>query len=203
MNPAKVIAVTVLAGGISIGTAIFGERWLAEHRPDVVKSDADTAQIQSLPDFELSDLAGRRIQSRAWAGKVLVINYWASWCPECVDEMPMMIRAQQALRERGVQFVGIALDREEDVKEFLVTHPVNYPIVLATAQVVDLSKRLGNRLLALPFTVIFDSRGRRVTSQMGEIGADRLKATLDELIGPPPPGDEPPQQVPGESGAAS
>lgn len=183
MNPAKVIAVTLLAGGISLGSAIFGERWLAERKPEAIAPTTPADQIQSLPDFALSDLSGRQVRSRTWAGKVLVLNYWATWCAPCIDEMPMMIRAQQALAERGVQFVGIAVDREEDVKAFLVDHPVNYPVLLADPEVVDLSKQLGNRLLGLPFTVIFDARGRRVYSHTGEIGAGALRSQLDALIG--------------------
>lgn len=190
MNPAKVVAVTLLAGGISIGTAIFGERWLAEHKPEMIEPGTTAAQIQTLPDFSLLNLAGREVQSRTWAGKILVINYWATWCPPCVNEMPMMIRAQQALAEYGVQFVGIAVDRADSVERFLVDHPVNYPILLATPEAVDLSRRLGNRLLGLPFTVIFDSRGHRVYSRTGEIGADGLRTRLEAMLGIAPEADE-------------
>jgi len=183
VNAAKVAVVTLLAGGISIGTAILGERWLAHRESAAVGRTAGSAQLQSLPDFRLPDLSGREVTSSAWAGKVLVLNYWASWCPPCLREIPMMIRAQESLHERGVQFVGIALDRVEDVKSFIAEYPLNYPVLIGNPESVELSRRLGNRLQGLPFTVIFDARGRRVFSHMGELGADSLAAELDAALG--------------------
>jgi thiol-disulfide isomerase/thioredoxin len=123
------------------------------------------------------------VSSSTWSGQIVVINYWASWCPGCVREMPMMIRAQEALRDKGVQFVGIAIDRAEDARAFVARYPVNYPVLVGSPESIELSRRLGNRLLGLPFTVIFDQRGRRVFSRTGELGAEELKAQLDGLLG--------------------
>lgn len=182
MKAVKVIGVTILAGAISIGAAIFGQRWVEES--PILESLAERGpnQLQALPDFRLLDLQEREIASNTWAGKILILNFWATWCTSCVDEMPMLIRAQEALRDEGVQFVGIAADKAEDVKEFLVDHPVSYPILIADADVVELSKRLGNRLEVLPFTVIFDRRGRRVFSQIGGLTAEELRAQLKPLL---------------------
>jgi thiol-disulfide isomerase/thioredoxin len=183
MNPAKVVLVTLLAGGISIGTAILGERWLAEGPRLGAKGLGQGSQLSTLPDFSLPDLSGREVASGTWAGQILVINYWASWCPPCVREMPMMIRTQEALGAQGVQFVGIAIDRAEDARTFVSQYPVNYPVLVGNPDAVELSRRLGNRLQGLPFTVIFDRRGRRVFSRTGELGAEELKAQLDTLLG--------------------
>ena len=193
MTPAKVLLVILLAGGISIGTAIFGERWLAQRLSGVGGSASGTAQLQTLPDFRLPDLEGREITSDTWAGKVLVLNYWASWCPPCLREMPMMIRAQEALRERGVQFVGIAVDRVADVRSFIAEYPLNYPVLIANPDAVELSRRLGNRLQGLPFTVIFDSQGRRVFSRVGEIENEELTGELNAILGDA--GPKPPQEA--------
>ena len=181
MRPLKVILVTVLAGGISIGAAIFGQRWMGESPLIEGLSDRNADRLQALPDFRLLDLSGRELASNVWAGKVLVLHFWATWCNACIAEMPTLIRAQHALRESGVQFVGIAVDRVEDVKTFLVDHPVNYPLLIADANVIGLAKRLGNRLEVLPFTVIFDRHGRRVYSEIGGLTAEQLKTQLDRL----------------------
>ncbi|NEX21753.1 TlpA family protein disulfide reductase [Thiorhodococcus mannitoliphagus] len=182
MKAVKVMGVTILASSISIGAAIFGQRWieespmlerLVEHGPD---------QLRTLPDFHLMDVQDREVASNAWAGKILVLNFWATWCTSCIDEMPMFIRAQEALREDGVQFVGIAADKAQDVREFLVDHPVSYPLLIADAEVIHMSKRLGNRLEVLPFTVIFDRRGRRVYSQIGGMTAEELRVELKPLL---------------------
>lgn len=181
MSPVKVVLVTLLAGGISIGTAILGERWLTPVSPKAPATGG--GQLSTLPDFSLPDLEGRPVASRAWVGQILVINYWASWCPPCVREMPMLIRAQEALREKGVQVVGIAIDRAEDAQAFVSRYPVNYPLLVGNPDAVELSRRLGNRLQALPFTVIFDRRGRRVFSRTGELSAEELRAQLEGLLG--------------------
>jgi len=183
MSPAKVALVALLAAGISIGTAVLGERWLSSGVPLMwPRTPAPGAQFTTLPNFSLPDLGGREVASSSWAGQVLVINYWASWCPPCLREMPMLIRAQEALGPKGVQFVGIALDRAEDARAFVAQYPVNYPVLIGNPDAVELSRRLGNRLQGLPFTVIFDRRGRRVFSRTGELSTEELKAQLDGLL---------------------
>lgn len=182
MKPLKVVLVTVLAGGISIGAAILGQRWVIDSPLVEGLGKRPETDIQTLPDFRLADLNGHLVASNAWAGKVLVLNYWASWCPPCVRELPLFIRLQNDLHESGVQFVGIAVDRVEDVKRFVADAPINYPLLIADAESVALSKRLGNRVEGLPFTVIFDRRGRRVFSRIGEVTADELEAQLAALV---------------------
>lgn len=186
MKALKVILVTVLAGGISIGTAIVGQRWVEFEDADSGKqarhSEHQTDALQTLPDFHLTDLEGREVASNAWAGKVLVLNFWATWCPPCLSEIPRFIEAQERLRESGVQFVGIAVDQIGDVRAFVADHPINYPLLIATPEVFKLSVQLGNRLEVLPFTVIFDRHGRRVHGQVGELSAEELAEYLDPLL---------------------
>jgi thiol-disulfide isomerase/thioredoxin len=181
MSTVKVVVVTVLAGGISIGAAIFGQHWLAGTKFDTA-APARGGHADTLPDFRLPDLAGREIASSSWAGKILVINYWASWCPPCVREMPTLIRAQQAYDPGQFQVVGIAIDTQDAVEHFLVDHPVNYPILIGNVDSVEMSRRLGNRMHGLPFTVIFDRHGRRIFSQVGEVSAPTLEAQLAPLL---------------------
>lgn len=95
----------------------------------------------------------------------------------------MLIRAQEALGPKGVQFIGIAVDRAEDARTFVTQYPVNYPVLVGSPDAVELSRRLGNRLQGLPFTVIFDRNGRRVFSRTGELSTEELMAQLDGLLG--------------------
>jgi thiol-disulfide isomerase/thioredoxin len=182
MSTTKVILVTVLAGGISIGAAIYGQRWLGDARHATTTAALVGDRADSLPDFRLPDLEGREIASAEWAGKVLVINYWASWCPPCVREMPTLIRAQQAHDPGHFRVVGIAIDEQDAVEHFLVDHPVNYAILMGNPDAVEMSRRLGNRMQGVPFTVIFDRGGRRVFSQVGEVSAATLDAQLAPLL---------------------
>jgi thiol-disulfide isomerase/thioredoxin len=182
MNAVKVILVTVLSGGISIGAAIYGPRWLGGARLSTATPALTGDRADSLPDFHLPDLDGREIASAEWAGKVLVLNYWASWCPPCVREMPALIRAQQAHDPGHFRVVGIAIDQQDAVEHFLVDHPVNYAILIGNPEAVEMSRRLGNRMQGIPFTVIFDRGGRRIFSQVGEVSAATLSAQLAPLL---------------------
>jgi thiol-disulfide isomerase/thioredoxin len=182
MSAIRTGMVILLAGGISVGVAVVSQRWIEAPKLDAGLSVRQSAPLQTLPDFGLTDLSGAKISSDAWAGKVVVVNYWASWCPPCVREMPLFIETQQALGEAGVQVVGIAVDRLEDVEAFVAQYPVNYPILMANPEAVALSKRLGNRVEGLPFTVIFDRSGRRVFRRTGEVAAAELKAELGALV---------------------
>ena len=101
----------------------------------------------------------------------------------------MLIRIQQAFDPARVQVVGIAIDRPEAVEQFIEDHPVNYPILIGDVEAVELSRRLGNRLQGLPFTVIFDHHGRRAFSQVGEITQATLDASSRALLPKAPPAE--------------
>jgi thiol-disulfide isomerase/thioredoxin len=184
MNAAKVLAVTVLAGSVSIGLALFGERWLdtGEDESTQIRRGAPSGIAKSLPDLRLPDLSGREVSSNSWAGKVVVLNFWASWCPPCLREMPLLDEWQQQYGNRGLQIVGIAIDSAEAVEQFLENNPVSYPILLGNAETVELAKSLGNRTGGLPFTVIFDPLGRRLTSHNGELDQALLASELQSLL---------------------
>jgi len=169
MNPAKVLLVTILAGALSIGAALFGERWLSQQDIDFGASRQDDGHIASLPDLRLPDLEGQEIASNSWAGKVVVLNFWATWCPPCLKEMPMLDELHRGVDPGRLQVVGVAIDAPDDVRRFLAENRVDYQIVLGDLDAVELSRRLGNRTSGLPFTVVFDALGRRVYSHTGEI----------------------------------
>jgi len=181
----KVVLVTVLAGIIGVGSAILGQRWMRDGHGlnlPVSLTRTDDGRLDSLPDFRLEDASGREIHSSAWAGKVLVLNYWATWCPPCLREIPLFNDAQERYADAGLLVVGIAIDRPEDVETFLDEHPVSYPILLGDTDAIELSRRLGNRMQGLPFTVIFDRFGKRVHAQIGEVTEASLAKQLAELI---------------------
>ncbi|WP_462319885.1 TlpA family protein disulfide reductase [Halochromatium sp.] len=180
MNAAKVLAVTLLAGSVSIGLALFGERWLqvGDSSTEPPRRGAQQGTLETLPDFRLPTVNGRELSSNAWAGKVLVLNFWATWCPPCLREMPLLDEWQQTYGNQGLQIVGIAIDRAEEVADFLEDNPVSYPILLGDRDSVELSHKLGNRTSGLPFTVGFDPLGQRIFSHTGEIDADLLETEV-------------------------
>ena len=187
MKAGKVLSVAVLAGVISVGVAVFGQRWFSEGRTlDIslpLKWDRSGDMLDRLPQFKLPNLQGEKVSSSAWDGKVIILNFWATWCPPCLREMPLFIELQE--RHKQLQVVGIAIDTREEVAGFLEANPVNYPILLGETQAIEMSRRLGNRLQGLPFTVIFDNRGRRIHAQVGEMTRTALDKHLSALLPEP------------------
>jgi thiol-disulfide isomerase/thioredoxin len=180
LNPAKVLLVTLLAGSLSIGIALYGERWLAERgdRPGPARGQ----HVTSLPDLRLPDLDGHAVASNSWAGKVVLLNYWATWCTPCLREMPMLAQLQRRFGDGELQVVGIAIDAPDMVRRFVDDNGVDYQILLGDTESIELSKRLGNRTSGLPFTVVFDAFGRRVFSQAGELSADQIRTHILPLL---------------------
>ena len=117
-----------------------------------------------------------------WQGKVLVINFWATWCPPCREEMPEFSRAQDQYGPNGVQFAGIAIDEAANVVEFSKKTPVAYPLLLGPADLPNLMAKLGNQQQALPFTIIVGRDGKLKSSHMGRMSKDDLEKLLTPLL---------------------
>ncbi|MDE2299520.1 MAG: TlpA family protein disulfide reductase, partial [Burkholderiales bacterium] len=120
------------------------------------------------PEFTVTD-ADRTVALKDLRGKVVVLNFWATWCPPCVREMPLLDRFSHEQRTAGWQVLGLAIDHRDPVLEFLSRRPVGYPIGLAGADGVGLARSLGNAQGALPFSVIFDRAGTIVDRKLGAI----------------------------------
>jgi len=186
MTRSKLVLIMVMVGLLGVGVGFLGSRWLNGKSgfglPFPGNKNAETGQLYRLPRFRLPDLDGQEVASSHWAGKIVVLNFWATWCPPCLRELPLFDELQRTYAAAGLQVVGIAIDNHRDVERFLAEHPVGFPILLGDTDAIDLSQRLGNRLQGLPFTVIFDTRGRRVYAQSGEVTRAALTEQLDPLL---------------------
>jgi thiol-disulfide isomerase/thioredoxin len=109
-------------------------------------------------------------------GRPLLLNFWATWCAPCIKEMPELDRFARDFEGRGWQVVGLAIDGPTPVREFLRQRPVGFPIGLAGFEGTDLTRELGNAQGALPFTAVFDSRGRLAHEKLGQTSYDELVA---------------------------
>jgi thiol-disulfide isomerase/thioredoxin len=117
----------------------------------------------------LTQPAGGELKMAALRGKHLLLNFWATWCPPCVKEMPMLDAFYQAQRAKGWQVVGLAVDSPTPVREFLKRVPVSFPIGLAGMEGSELSRALGNPNGSLPFTVVLNAKGDVVVQKLGSI----------------------------------
>jgi thiol-disulfide isomerase/thioredoxin len=112
---------------------------------------------------------------------VIVVNFWASWCGPCVEEMPELSALQREYAKKGVQFVGLGVDSTQNVKTFLQKVKVDYPVYVTGFGGADLAREFGNNAGALPFTVVIDAKGQIRSTKLGQIKPDELKQTLDSL----------------------
>ena len=132
-----------------------------------------------LMSVSLPDLDGKLQSLSQWRGKVLVLNFWATWCAPCREEMPLLDRTQQRLANKGLQIVGIANDSAAATKEFLGTVPVRYPILIDDPDKgEDLSELFGNARDVLPYTVLIGRDGRILARRPGNFSETALDAWL-------------------------
>jgi len=140
--------------------------------------DADTALARE----SFSDLSGRLRSLGEWRGKILVCNFWATWCAPCREEVPLLVDAGHKYASEGVVIVGIAVDNTVKVREFTLKYRVDYPILVAGADGLELMRRLGNGGGGLPYTVFIGREGRIQQAKLGALEADELAGILGRLL---------------------
>jgi thiol-disulfide isomerase/thioredoxin len=133
-------------------------------------------------DVSLADVEGGKGSLATWKGKVMVVNFWATWCAPCRKEMPEFVRMQRRLGDRGLQFVGVAVDEIDKVRPFLRDLGVNYPNLVGELDAMELSRSFGNAMGALPFTVVVDRSGQVVQTILGATTEARLEAIVTPLL---------------------
>ena len=138
--------------------------------------------VAALLGLSLPDTEGRDQRLDQWKGKVLVVNFWATWCEPCRKEMPDFVQAQADSGGKGLQFVGIAIDQPDKIRQFSTELKLNYPSLIGGYGALELSKTFGNELMALPFTLILDRDGKVAYAQMGPLKPGNLEAIVGKLL---------------------
>jgi len=129
-------------------------------------------------DFALRDLAGKTHSLADWRGKVVLLNFWATWCPPCRREIPLFIDLQRQYEQQGLQIVGISLDSPEAVARYWQEMRINYPLLIADETSYELMAAYGNRQGGLPYSVLIGADGKVADVKIGAYHREELEALL-------------------------
>ena len=133
----------------------------------------------AVPDFTRADTSGKPVQLSKYRGQLVLLNFWASWCAPCREEMPLFSKWQRELGSRGLQVIGISMDDDAaEVDKFLAAYPVTYPIVMGDAKFAE---HFGG-VLGLPLSYLIDAQGRVVARYQGEVDLPKMEAKVKELL---------------------
>lgn len=160
--------------GAVAGVAAVGGAGIAWWRlqPHAMADGAEVA-LWGL-EFE-TPAGGAPLAMKALAGKPVLLNFWATWCPPCVEELPMLNAFYREQAAKGWQVVGLAIDQPSSVRKFLQRLPLDFPVGLAGLGGTDLARSLGNLTGGLPFTVVLGQEGRVLHRKMGQVTAQDLQ----------------------------
>ena len=178
---------TLLMAGLAVAGLASGyvfNNWQHQQKLSTTKvATSDNAVVSNVrPLFKLKDIEDKVRDVKEWDGKVLMINFWATWCPPCRKEMPAFIELQEKYQDKGFVIVGIALDEKQAVIDFTDPMGMNYPILMAEQEGITLSKAYGNNLGVLPFTVIVDRKGNIIHRQRTELSFEQVEGMIKPLL---------------------
>jgi thiol-disulfide isomerase/thioredoxin len=159
------------------GTALL----LATRPPEGPTQGASDVSPAAVMAAGFRDLQGRPRSLGEFQGRVVVLNFWATWCAPCREEMPAFERLQAKWKARGVQFVGVSAEEGPKVLEFAKRFGVTYPLWVGGDEVPELSRRLGNSKGVLPHTVVFDRQQAPIVERVGAYPEDSLDSLLAKL----------------------
>ena len=165
-----------LGGAVAVAAAAVG---VGAYR--LQRGSDDDAAAAALWLLAFDTPQSGRLDMQSLRGQPLVLNFWATWCPPCIREMPALDRFHVDHRPRGWQVLGVAADNAAAVREFLARTPVAFPIALAGYEGIAWSRRLGNLSGGLPFTVVFDAVGRLAHRHMGESTYEQLASWANAI----------------------
>jgi thiol-disulfide isomerase/thioredoxin len=119
--------------------------------------------------------SGETLSMATFQGRPLVINFWATWCAPCIEEMPLIDNFFRQNESKGWQVLGLAIDQPSRVRQFLTQFPVSYKIGLAGMNGTELGKLLGNDVGGLPFTVVLNADGQLLQRKLGKLTPEDIK----------------------------
>ena len=147
-------------------------------RPEIINKTHST----KVQDFSLPDLNGEQQEFSQWKGKVILLNFWATWCPPCRREMPDFIEVYEQYKDKNFIIIGIGTDNEKKVADFVKKLGVTYPVLVGDRKAMQVSYQYGNHSGALPYSVIIDKYGVIRYRAGGLISKQKLIQQITPLL---------------------
>jgi len=169
-------ALAIIAA-IAAGAAGFTAHRLWRSSAAAPGAGADLHQL-SLPD-----LAGKPQSLGQWKDRILLVNFWATWCEPCREEIPILIKMQTTYAAKDLQIVGISVDSVDKVIDFSVKFKINYPLLIAGYEAIELLRELGNKSGSLPYTVILSRNGAILDTHLGGLTEPELEKLISKALG--------------------
>jgi thiol-disulfide isomerase/thioredoxin len=139
------------------------------------------AAVQQLTALTLVDSQGHSQKLSQWQGKFLLVNFWATWCAPCVQEMPELSTLQQNYAQNNVQLIGLGIDSPSNITDFAKKYQISYPLFAAGMEGTELSRQFGNLAGGLPFTVLISADGKILKSYSGRLNIEQLRSDITNL----------------------
>lgn len=177
----KRIVVIFVAVAAFLAALLFGLAWQEHRRAARNVAPSDTASVGALaPNFTLPTLAGQPFTLRQWRGHAVVLNFWATWCPPCQQEIPWLIELQTRYAAQGLQIVGLAMDDDDlhQLRAFVKQNNINYPVLAAREEV---AQQYGG-VDFLPTTFYLDRQGRIVERVFGAASRDEIERNIRRAL---------------------
>lgn len=163
---------------IAVLFAVLGAVWASKRLQPEAPAISATGKLLSQ---SMTDTSGRLQHLSQWKNKALIVNFWATWCAPCVQEMPELSALQSEIAPANIQIIGIGIDSAANIAEFASKYKISYPLYTGGVEASELSRQLGNDAGGLPFTVLIGRDGKAKKTYLGRLKMEELRKDLGSL----------------------